>query len=425
MRKFGTVRFDVNLNSRNSLEVSWNYQHLFYAGQKVDFLNNSDPAFPGFPNKGSIPSRALLGRDRVALHDHFAHRERTARGPAGRHHRLLSRSGPVAVRQPAGLQPGHQRGRNHERDGAVTGPNRRNTPVKNVNDNLNIAHKCAQHHARHQLHAGQLAGSDADAGAQHHVRSGHDRSGLGACSRPTNFPGSSSTDLTNARNIYAVLTGRITAITANANLSETGKYVYAGPSVQRFQQRETGVFGQDSWRVKPNLTINYGLALGSAIPVRGAQQPFRDRWLRRTVRRLGCRQPVQAGRAHRAADSVQSRFPLKQHAYNTQWNNLAPSIGVAWTPNVDSSFLHFLLGRGGDERDSSRILDRLRPRGHRGLQRAGQQSRRLRERHAQPDAGQPGGGNGTRHAAAAAAPDRAAWGRPLSPTHRRFRSRAR
>src|SRR5262249_30491467 len=49
VRKFGTVRFDVNVNSRNSLEASWNYQHLFYTGEQVDFFNNSDPAFPGFP----------------------------------------------------------------------------------------------------------------------------------------------------------------------------------------------------------------------------------------------------------------------------------------------------------------------------------------------------------------------------------------
>jgi hypothetical protein len=55
-----------------------------------------------------------------------------------------------------------------------------------------------------------------------------------------NFPGASSTDLTNARNIYGVLTGRITAITANANLSENGKYVYAGPSTQRFPENSLG-----------------------------------------------------------------------------------------------------------------------------------------------------------------------------------------
>jgi len=44
IRKFGTVRFDYNINSRNSLEVSWNYQHLYYTGEKVDSIPHS-PAF--------------------------------------------------------------------------------------------------------------------------------------------------------------------------------------------------------------------------------------------------------------------------------------------------------------------------------------------------------------------------------------------
>jgi len=74
-----------------------------------------------------------------------------------------------------------------------------------------------------------------------------------------NFSGSSNTDLTNARNIYAVLTGRITQIAANANLDESGKYVYNGISTQRYQQRETGVFAQDSWRARKDLTISMGV----------------------------------------------------------------------------------------------------------------------------------------------------------------------
>src|SRR4029077_18081279 len=42
-----------------------------------------------------------------------------------------------------------------------------------------------------------------------------------------NFQGASTTDITNAKNLYAVLTGRITAINGNARLDETsGKYVY-------------------------------------------------------------------------------------------------------------------------------------------------------------------------------------------------------
>jgi hypothetical protein len=49
-RYFPTVRLDFNLSSKHHLENIWNYQE--FTGQ-ADFLNNVDPAFPGFPNTGS------------------------------------------------------------------------------------------------------------------------------------------------------------------------------------------------------------------------------------------------------------------------------------------------------------------------------------------------------------------------------------
>ncbi|MBO0801111.1 MAG: carboxypeptidase regulatory-like domain-containing protein, partial [Blastocatellia bacterium] len=49
-RYFPTVRLDFNLTSKQHIENTWNYQNF---GGVVDFLNNADPAFPGFPNHGS------------------------------------------------------------------------------------------------------------------------------------------------------------------------------------------------------------------------------------------------------------------------------------------------------------------------------------------------------------------------------------
>src|SRR5207253_6349801 len=64
-----------------------------------------------------------------------------------------------------------------------------------------------------------------------------------------NFPGASTTDITNAKNLYALLTGRVTAITASAFTSEVdGKYTYLGDFTQRSQQRTLGFYGQDAWR---------------------------------------------------------------------------------------------------------------------------------------------------------------------------------
>src|SRR5262249_46348643 len=82
-----------------------------------------------------------------------------------------------------------------------------------------------------------------------------------------NFPGSADPDRTRARNLYAVLTGRITAIAANARLDEkAGQHVHLGKRGQRGRQRELGFFAQDAWRARPNLTINYGLRWELQLP---------------------------------------------------------------------------------------------------------------------------------------------------------------
>ena len=47
----------------------------------------------------------------------------------------------------------------------------------------------------------------------------------------TNFPGSSTTDRTNAQNLYATLIGSVTSVQATARLDgTTGKYIYNGQS---------------------------------------------------------------------------------------------------------------------------------------------------------------------------------------------------
>src|SRR5439155_16761199 len=65
-----------------------------------------------------------------------------------------------------------------------------------------------------------------------------------------NFPGSSATDVTNAQNLYALLTGRVISVAASAFVSETsGKYTYLGDFTDRNRQRTAGIYGQDSCRL--------------------------------------------------------------------------------------------------------------------------------------------------------------------------------
>jgi hypothetical protein len=83
----------------------------------------------------------------------------------------------------------------------------------------------------------------------------------------SNFPGANVTDLqTNAPALYALLTGRVSAVNRAVILDdETRQYGKFQPVV-RNRQREFGFYGQDSWRVNSRLTFNYGLRAAKQNP---------------------------------------------------------------------------------------------------------------------------------------------------------------
>src|SRR5206468_12532590 len=82
-----------------------------------------------------------------------------------------------------------------------------------------------------------------------------------------NFPGASSANITAAQNLYALLTGRVSAITSDARLDEqSGQYVSVGPGMQRVRLREGGVYLADAWRMTPNFTVNAGVRYDVQFP---------------------------------------------------------------------------------------------------------------------------------------------------------------
>lgn len=348
IRKFTTLRFDVNLNSRNSVEMSWNYQDLGYTGQVADFLNNSDPAFPGFPNHASIPSKRFSGV--VAWRSTITPRvvNELRAGLTGGTIAFYPEVNSGHFTGPLANQQGFNLGINAAGISNATvqnNPNRSNTPVKQINDNLTILRNS------HTLTAG-FSFTQVNRWAQNYsavpgITFGTDPADpASAMFNAANFAGSSNTDLTNARNIYAVLTGRITQISANANLDENGKYVYNGISTQRYRQRETGMFVQDAWRARKDLTISLGVRWEVQFPFIALNNRFAVTSYEGLFGVSGAGNLFQPG-AQPGKPTEFVQLPIGQHAFRTQWANFAPSLGIAWNPNVDSGLLRFILGSRG------------------------------------------------------------------------------
>ncbi len=346
-RYYPTIRLDFNLSEKHQLENVYNYQNYLTT---VDTLNNVDPAFPAFPNLGSQISNRFS--ESLTL--------RSTLTPAMVNEARFGLTGGTVLFRPelstemftgdVANQAGFSLGINAAgvtNATVTTAASRRNAPVWDFSDTLSWTR------GSHNLSfGGQFTQINLWAQNQTLVPSitfGVDSSNDPAIGmfNTTNFPGASQTTLTAAQNLYAVLTGRVTAITANALLDEeTSQYVFLGERVQRGRQRELGVFAQDSWRMRPNLTLNYGLRWELQLPF----TPLNDSYTTASVADLfgisgagNIFNPnTQTGRATQFV-----QYKSGDRAYNVNYKNFAPSFGFAWSPNVKSGWLKRILGDGG------------------------------------------------------------------------------
>jgi hypothetical protein len=159
-----------------------------------------------------------------------------------------------------------------------------------------------------------------------------------------NFPGASTTNLTNAQRLYAVLTGRVSQVSGTARLNETtGRYEYLGQGFQRARQRQIGLWLQDSWHMGPNFTLNYGARYDLTFPFVALNNTYSIGDLDDVYGVSGVGNIFKPGTLTGQPPTFR-QLAENEQPYPMDWNNISPSVGFAWTPNARSGFLRRLTG---------------------------------------------------------------------------------
>jgi len=84
----------------------------------------------------------------------------------------------------------------------------------------------------------------------------------------TNFPTATTTDLANAMALYGLLTGRVATLPGTGQLNNQGtQYIFNGLNRDAERQDEYGMYAQDSWRWKPNVTVTAGVRYVLQMPL--------------------------------------------------------------------------------------------------------------------------------------------------------------
>jgi hypothetical protein len=155
------------------------------------------------------------------------------------------------------------------------------------------------------------------------------------------LPGINNTELGNPLALYNLLTGRV----ASSNFTrvvnpETLKY--DGIQEQNYTWTNStmgGFYAQDRWRIRPTLTLNYGLRWEIQGPMKDGKGIVASPDLASIFGPSTKLFTPGALSGNNNPTMEAGRLPFK-----TDWKNFAPNLGFAWNPNKTEGLLGKLLG---------------------------------------------------------------------------------
>ena len=372
IRRFPTARFDWNITKNNQLEFVYHYQQYF---SDPDAVNGQLPVVPGEgivlgapePVTGSIIRNAYSGAIawRSTISSNLTNEVRGTLGNGG-----ISIFGSEAA-------PGLFAGRrgfslvwpsNWSNPQTRSSQSRRHTPIWILYDNVTWVK------GEHSFNFGGsftfIKSFQSSIGTQaipsvtfgiatgDPVNTGSTSIFVGSAStaancatlNPGNFPCSTAAQRTDAAALYALVTGRISSMAASASLDPDSKQYARGAFIEQNRQKELGFYFQDSWRFRSNVTVNYGARWELDFAPRNVNGIYTTAGYDSIWGVSGTGNTFRPGLF---ANNTIPQFRLvdgNDKPYKTRWNDIAPSLGIAWTPHFGfkNGFLRRVIGGDGE-----------------------------------------------------------------------------
>ena len=348
VRTFTTSKVDFNINQKNQLSITYFYNPY---RSTPDVLNGIVPVYPG---AGTVLGTTAIGGQTSNRFAGVIALRSTLTAQLTNELRAGLTGGTVvfnATSDSPGLYS-EWRGYNLNLGSGLSGVSsyaagsRRNSPDKNLSDTVSWLKKS------HVISIGgnwtQINLWDQSIGSESipSITLGIDSAGNdpihngGSTDIFTNaaFPNANQSTLDDAAALYATLTGRVASISKSVALSSAGTYG-ANPPVDHLQEREYGLFVQDSWKLRPSFTVNLGIRYEWEGPLQDLTGTYSSVTLASLWGISGIGNEFQPG----TLTGVQPQFIKYTTPYNSmhRWN---PSGGFAWQLPAGKGPLGWLFG---------------------------------------------------------------------------------